>query len=345
MIEIDEDELQETYEKFKKNDPNTTIEETRYILTKRKIEANTILNCVVLHFFEEKTVKWRDYFYYLEELWQSFDLKPHMGICYGDNYGWSTHSKSYRSVKNKLEKHDFQKSSSFNNVVILPEYVERKEVGLACSYGGVSFGDYMKMELNPFEAKIYFVLDNNILPANDARWLEITKKMHAFTTAKYGYFFQLPLKHKPSWYSSGYSYDNKLPTYYIERWSKAISYNNTVDKKIREIFELNFLSSNQLATKIEGINLSFREWIEQGNRGSLESIGEDFYAWRVPFEKIQGMYEELLDTGFMICVPTTSELDAMQPKPSIFAKLFGQKPSKKVIKCPYVETIGQIVGA
>jgi hypothetical protein len=57
-----------------------------------------------------------------------------------------------------------------------------------------------------------------------------------------------------------------------------------LDKKIRDVFELNLLSEGHFASTIEGENLE--SWIVHGNHGSLKKITPVTWRWDIPKEKL-----------------------------------------------------------
>ena len=71
-----------------------------------------------------------------------------------------------------------------------------------------------------------------------------------------------------------------------------------LDAKIRDVFELNFLSEGHLNRRIEGMSL--RDWIGHTNTGTLRQLNDVTWQWRVPEDLIEEARRPLIDAGITV---------------------------------------------
>ena len=282
-----------------------------YLKENQSIDRSQIQNAIGMHIFDQ--VNWKDWFYYIEELWANYNLTAHTANVNGLHYGDSTHSKTYKGIKKKVEKFNFEGIASMNIGILNSDGLETKNVDQVIA------NTYVSSDQEPFENTISFTIDKDVLPFDLEKYLDIAGKFHDYTGAKYGYFFSWPMNGAPGIYVMG-SDNASITQKEIDRtqkWDKACDplrhggKGETLINYIRDIYRINFLSREHLNLKIDSNGTTLEQWIRAGGksffrglpkRGILDELRPGFYYWYIENESyIPKIRKELTPSGIIIC--------------------------------------------
>ncbi len=260
-----------------------------------------LMDCLFLHYFHIENIQWKEQLQYVEDLWHSIHLTPHMAGVRGDHYGWSTYAQSYKGMKRKAEKFNYEKIGRFYASVLLPEAAKDKEVSKFISDFSTSLGCWGSLEAKLYKASTSFIIDKDKLAFSTEQYIDIAKKFQQYTGAKYGYYKRIPFTERPSSYYAFNSFsEDQLEEHKMYIW-KNIGCQEKTMPLLRDVYELNFISSEYLKLPVSGSNLG--SWIEKQpeTRGSLQKIGQDFYVWIVKAQDIPTIYKELCAADIIVC--------------------------------------------
>jgi len=268
--------------------------------SRRIADIKSWRNGLAFHFFEKDHVKWKEFHdYVVEEILKSkFNLTPHRGLAHGENFSDTTHTMSYKGLKKKLEKFNFENLESLSLIVMLPDTESVNDfISDSCIYA---------KKLDDIKnAKLCFLIDDELQSFDLNFWVKIATKFQEFTKAPYGYYFKYPFNCNPTLYPSGRdNISTEIEEYRRNiKWNR-FSFKNGINNYIRDIYKLNFLSEHHLSLMVND-KINLKQWIKSGNldeRGTLKQINEDFYYWYVEEKYIAKIRQDLSKSGFIVCV-------------------------------------------
>ena len=259
------------------------------------------------HYFEKEGILWKEWHQYIiEELLEPLDLVPHRAIAQGENFGYSTRNMTYKGLKRKLEKCDYQGLTCTSFLTLAPEAIKPLNCEKTYVHTGIYFGlvansipDYSHSNFLIAEHKKEFDLDY---------FIKIAAKLQECCGATYGYYFRYPIDASPVSFITGWdrfsTTESELKR--VKKWGDIrIARPEGFTDQIRDVFKMNFLSRNQLDFRLESLDMTLEDWIKQGgeeDRGTLRPVNDMLQCWYVEEEKTQESISRYLGQfGIVVC--------------------------------------------
>jgi hypothetical protein len=219
----------------------------------------------------------------------------------GKPYGYSGHYLTYKGGKKKLEKYNFTELEEIT-LVALHDKNDYDSNFIIYTFLSIDLEHYKKSLMN-------ICIDDKIISLDQEKIENLVGSLQALSKAKYGYYYYRHLKNDPISYSTGMGAtrhrcidqeDERL----CEKWNDASRMNrgSYVTGNLRDIYKLNFLSSEHLNWQISN-NQTLHQWINSDpSYGKLTELNPGFWSWYVEEGLIARVRQALLPSGMIICV-------------------------------------------
>ena len=332
-------QLEESYEEALRKAYYSRKSPEEIKISEERLERKVALdiNMLIFHDFDIKKVKWREVFYWYEDLCNKLNITPTRASVLGIdgrpyNYYRDKKTITYQGTKRKLEKYNFNDSTY--------------DLYITCMYHEKSYtSDFMSLlsirsDVNQqfdfgyrnTEAKIFF--EESLYPFNIEKYQELASMLYEVIGAGYGYYHQVKLGKRPSFYSMGShqcaSEDDKEEQRKLAKWEEVYTSRNSPDVThtankignkwvtestyaenknykyklgdLRQVYKLNFLSKEHLIREV-GNGLTLEQWIKLSrDHGELKELKPGFWSWAVPGERIGKVTETLTSSGIILCL-------------------------------------------
>lgn len=297
------------------------------ILDKYKLKFNPnvddrICSLFCLHYPKAaENIDWRSWFYFIDNLYYAYGLETTHALLKGNNYPTnSVKIRSYKGIRNKLEKNGF---NGINNLSL--SVLHREDIDTTNFIADSILNNKDDVQFSVANINI----DQKILPFNLSNYLAIYKKLIEISNCKYGYLHTQHLGYMPESYIYG-----KARSETIEELRLQQNWNNNNDEKysdiisqfgkLRDVYKLNILSIEHLSYPVpNGLNLSIHDlahkkelnsetttklynWIKaQPYRGKVIRFMEGRYCWYFESDAdIEKTRNELKNTELLIAFIT-----------------------------------------
>ena len=256
------------------------------------VKRSPLANTLALHDFANTTYDLKGWVAYMANLFKEYGLEPtRMGVS----------APSIKSGKMKTYIREIKKLDTVDNATITGITMQATMNGSDDSHGDEIFHSCFEVGLG--DTNCVLTLDSALVPLDFHIWNKITQQMAIFFQPRYGYGFQRIYKKGPRWYpfgvcvNLGYEDSERKE---ISSWSKTYHSRKYRTGDMRNIYQLNVLSSAHNQRMVEGMALF--DWISADtNRGSLTKLGENLWSWWVKDEEIDLVRAALKPTGILLC--------------------------------------------